>query len=325
MGRVIRKSTGYELMTNTKLVSIIVPIYNVEKYLSQCLDSIISQSYSNIEIILIDDGSSDNSSSILDEYKRIDSRIIILSKKNQGVSSARNAGLDVARGEFITFIDPDDWYCQDAIEYAVNNISDHDVINFNYKRFYEDTGGISKNHFQYENLGTINIKYNLQSLGWAVWHKMFRRDIIGDIRFNTNVYFAEDLLFVWRILSQQPKVLMSNKTGLYYRIHTGSISNKKKYDSSFQINAIEIIKEMRRFSEGDVWKKYYFHQIIHHLRKEVKIRNAPLDKLDKYIRCHFVVGSYLIYASMVYFSKKIFKTLRFIERVRVKYKARRSQ
>ena len=103
-------------------VSIIVPIYNVEKYLSKCIESILSQTYKNIEIILVDDGSPDNSPQICDEYAKKDDRIIVIHKANGGVSSARNAGIDIATGKYIGFVDPDDYIENNMYELMVNKI-----------------------------------------------------------------------------------------------------------------------------------------------------------------------------------------------------------
>lgn len=107
---------------NYDLISVIVPVYNVELYLEQCLNSIINQTYKNLEIILVNDGSTDNSGVICDLYANIDNRIIVIHKDNGGVSSARNAGLNVAKGNFIGFVDPDDWIADDMYEKLYLNI-----------------------------------------------------------------------------------------------------------------------------------------------------------------------------------------------------------
>ena len=104
-------------------ISVIVPVYNVEKYLRKCLDTIISQTFSDIEIICVNDGSTDNSRKILEEYKNKDYRIVIVDKKNGGLSSARNAGMKVARGEFISFIDSDDWIDETMLEKLYNSMT----------------------------------------------------------------------------------------------------------------------------------------------------------------------------------------------------------
>lgn len=105
-------------------ISIIVPVYNAESYLKRCLDSIINQTYKNIEIILIDDGSTDKSGMICDEYKSHDDRIIVIHKANSGVSSARNSGLDIAGGEYIAFIDSDDYVPKNYLEMLLNDMTD---------------------------------------------------------------------------------------------------------------------------------------------------------------------------------------------------------
>ena len=110
-----------------ELISIIVPVYNVEQYLDDCLISIINQTYKNIEIILIDDGSTDKSGKICDEYAKKDSRIIVIHKENGGVSSARNAGLRIAKGAYIGFVDPDDWIAEDMYEVLYSNAKKYDA------------------------------------------------------------------------------------------------------------------------------------------------------------------------------------------------------
>ena len=116
-------------------VSIIVPIYNMEQYLNRCLESIINQTYENIEIILINDGSKDNSLEICKNYAKKDNRIMIIDQKNSGVSSARNSGLDKATGEYLAFVDPDDWIDKDGIEKMVDFALKHkcDIAFFDYK------------------------------------------------------------------------------------------------------------------------------------------------------------------------------------------------
>ena len=110
-----------------ELISIIVPVYNVEQYLDDCLVSILNQTYKNLEIILIDDGSTDNSGKICDEYAKKDSRIIVFHKENGGVSSARNAGLRIAKGIYIGFVDPDDWIAEDMYEVLYLNAKKYDA------------------------------------------------------------------------------------------------------------------------------------------------------------------------------------------------------
>ena len=116
-------------MCQEKLLSVIVPVYNVERYLARCIDSILQQSYRNLELILVDDGASDSSGAICDEYAQKDPRVNVIHKENGGLSSARNAGLDAAKGEFISFVDSDDWItwcvcCDDLLDGEAAGFSD---------------------------------------------------------------------------------------------------------------------------------------------------------------------------------------------------------
>ena len=115
-------------MRKHSLISVIVPIYKVQDYLKECIESIINQTYSDIEVILVDDGSPDRCPQMCDEWAKRDSRIRVVHKKNGGLSSARNAGLDVAKGEYISFVDSDDFICKDALENLYNRIKDDKSI-----------------------------------------------------------------------------------------------------------------------------------------------------------------------------------------------------
>ena len=122
-------------------ISIIVPIYNVELYLERCVESIINQTYKNLEIILVDDGSPDNCFAICDKYEKLDSRVKVIHKENGGLSDARNAGLDIAEGEFIVFVDSDDWLEQNALELLYEHVKgfNSDITMFKFKYFDEST------------------------------------------------------------------------------------------------------------------------------------------------------------------------------------------
>lgn len=137
---------------NRKLVSIIVPIYNTEKYLKKCIDSILVQTYDNLEVILVNDGSSDDSLNICKKYESFDSRIRIIDKKNGGLSSARNAGLDVCKGDYITFVDSDDYLEKEAIELLVKagNQYHADIVSMKLKPVDENYNSLIKYTNNYE-------------------------------------------------------------------------------------------------------------------------------------------------------------------------------
>ena len=118
------------------LVSVIIPVYHVEKYLNQCINSILNQTYKNIEVILIDDGGDDLCPSICEQYTKFDKRVVCIHKKNEGQAFSRKCGFEISKGEYIMFVDSDDWLDEEAIEKCLSVISDYDIVLFGYKRVY---------------------------------------------------------------------------------------------------------------------------------------------------------------------------------------------
>lgn len=188
-----------------ELISIIVPVYNVEQYLDDCLVSILNQTYKNLEIILIDDGSTDNSGKICDEYAKKDSRIIVFHKENGGVSSARNAGLRIAKGIYIGFVDPDDWIAEDMYEVLYLNAKKYDadvsvckfkiILNRNFS---------DKNKKYDNNVVVLNVvqsmRYMLsddENYACGPCNKLYKKVIVKN--FNKKLKIAEDLLFNFNI------------------------------------------------------------------------------------------------------------------------------
>ena len=185
-------------------ISVIVPIYNVEKYLPQCLDSIIRQTFSNIEIICVNDGSTDNSSEILADYAQKDSRIKIVDKKNGGLSSARNAGMKVATGEFISFIDSDDWIDETMLEKLYNNIVflDTDISICAVHQFDEEkqqlddtnayfTLGYFDKSFDNKVFSYIDAKDFLMNVCVMAWNKLYRKSFLDECQ----AEFPDGLIF----------------------------------------------------------------------------------------------------------------------------------
>ncbi len=178
-------------------ISVIVPVYNVEKYLNRCIESIINQTYQNIEIILINDGSTDNSSIICDEYAEKDARIKVIHKKNGGVSSARNVGLKNAKGEFITFVDSDDYIKLTCFEKMANGIKNNDVdmVVVGWEDEESNLGWVNK-HIDI-NCQKKYIQNEILSLDFflTVWGHLFKRINISKQFFNEELFYSEDTLF----------------------------------------------------------------------------------------------------------------------------------
>ena len=212
------------------LVTIIVPIYNVEKYLEKCINSIIKQTYINLEIILIDDGSPDNCAVICDNYAHNDKRIKVVHQNNGGLSVARNTGLSMAHGEYIYFLDGDDWIEKTLIEenLSIMMAEKLDMIIFGY---YEEFADKTIKHLQGNELWlTQKIKDELLSINMepCVWNKIYKKNVFHDIRFpiKQNV---EDLYILGNILKNSKKIRCNEKCYYHYnRINFSSITQSQE-------------------------------------------------------------------------------------------------
>lgn len=217
-------------------VSVIVPIYNAEKYLIECLESIINQTYKNIEIILINDGSTDNSLNICNRYKKYNF-LKIISQPNQGVSCARNKGLKIASGKYIVFVDSDDYIAPNMIEELVKGITKTDIAICEYNELYKDNVIPIKID---NKLTSINqeeaILLTFANAGGYLWNKIFKKDIIekNNLYFDKDIHMLEDQLFVLKYLSKINKAKIIHKSLYNYRIRKTSAArntNDDKYNT----------------------------------------------------------------------------------------------
>lgn len=209
-------------------ISVIVPCYNVEKYVEECLESIINQTYSNLEIILVDDGSKDSTGSILDRYATKDDRIVVIHKPNGGLSSARNAGLDIMTGDLVSFIDSDDFVdirLYQCVVSAWSKNRDVDFVQFGYESFSDDDViSASKDTPTFDIISrekaigchVILFKYN------CVWGKIFKKDVFSSIRFMEG-RIVEDLPVSLEVYYNSHKIININTYLYYYRVRQGSI------------------------------------------------------------------------------------------------------
>lgn len=188
-------------------VSFIVPVYNTERYVARCISTILGQTHSNIELILVDDGSKDRSGEILDSFAAKDSRVMVIHKENGGVSSARNAGLEAARGEFVSFIDSDDWIAPNTCELALKAARDHsvDLVQYNFCKVVDGRIRESKKRFNKEGLyplpSSLRKFYNT---GWnSVCLKLIRRSFLleNGLKFFDWSYHSEDQAFSFMMFS----------------------------------------------------------------------------------------------------------------------------
>ncbi len=206
-------------MENIPTISVIVPVYNTEKYLNQCIDSILAQTFTDFELLLIDDGSTDNSAMICDEYAQKDSRVRVFHKKNGGVSSARNLGLDNACGEWIAFVDGDDWIKPNYL-YSMISQSDADLIMSSFEII--DKVEMWDNRIGNELYNNSKIKFFLEryintATLCAPWCKLFKKSIIGNLKFDETISFAEDTIFCFEYLEKVDSVKTISNFGYQYR------------------------------------------------------------------------------------------------------------
>ena len=202
------------------LVSVIVPVYKAEKYLHRCINSILNQTYDNIEVILIDDGSPDNSGVICDLYAEKDQRVKVFHKKNEGVSVARNIGLDNSTGAYICFVDSDDYIAPnliyDNLNYAIEK--DADVVCFNYIFDY-GTHKQPSNEYKLSSTDISIITDFLNDKGSrAVWNKFYKRSIFAELRFPTKMTFAEDWYVLSSIYIYANKIVSTVKAYYFYDV-----------------------------------------------------------------------------------------------------------
>lgn len=229
-------------MTNP-LISIIVPVYKTEKYLDKCVESIVNQTYKNLEIILVDDGSPDNCPQMCDAWAKNDSRIKVLHKVNGGDVAARNDGIEIAQGEYIAIIDNDDYMELDMIEYLYNLVEDNDADISRCGFWFEyELGGDSKNVtedyevkvFDYDEK-MIDILMNGHVSG-VIWNKLYKSEILKKHRLVKEDGYSDDILFNFRILKDNPKTVYCDKPKHHYLIREKSMTN-----ADFSYGAFDII------------------------------------------------------------------------------------
>ena len=192
---------------NNQLISVVIPVYNPGKHLYRCLDSIVDQTYKNLQIILVDDGSTDGSSEVCDKYAEADSRIICVHQPNSGVSSARNKGLELATGEYLHFPDSDDYLAEDTYERLIDQIDDCDAIVFEYYVEYPDKSiQHTQNDGQYGVFNNVDSIIRLFSGFHFVCTKLIKKQLSEGIGFRTDILRGEDTLFASQILARAKKV-----------------------------------------------------------------------------------------------------------------------
>lgn len=243
-----------------ELISVIIPVYNTEQYLKRCIESVLKQTYKNIEVILVDDGSTDNSLTICNEYANIDNRVSVIHQRNSGVSTARNQGIEIMKGEYFICIDSDDWIEPNMIETLYNYIKKNDV-DISICNFYinKESGEQSiKNEVKKQELILTDIKEMYENLfdekmfGGYLWNKLIKTSIIKDntekILFNEKIAIEEDVLFLINVLKRCNKIYYNSSAILYHYFQRNSSAVRFSYKLK-DLTKIEVLEEKLKIKE----------------------------------------------------------------------------
>ena len=285
-------------------ISIIIPVYNLEDYISKCLKSVINQSYKNIEIIIVNDGSTDKSSEICESYSKIDSRIKVIHQYNQGPSIARNNGIDAATGAYISFIDGDDWIEPDMIETLYENSHRYDAdisacninyINGNGSIIVDENGkGPFHNIYDFTDNNVVIlegyekiIKYISTNVN-VFWNKLYKKYLFDNMRLPYNNKIHQDVFPTWQLIDKANKIVMLSMCKYNYLSRDGSLSNT----SFFKPNAISLIEAyIERYNDivnkypeypklEKISRKYIFNNLLYVIDKACTNESINLYRKD---------------------------------------------
>lgn len=260
---------------NKPLVSVIIPIYKVERFLPKCLDSVINQTYPNLDIILVDDGSTDDCGKICDEYAFRDKRITVIHKKNEGVVQARITGFEVCKGEYILFVDADDYISKDAIEILVKNalqynadlvvashyIENSDNVEIDKRTIHEglynkeEITDLLKNRFLFD--GAIG----RSGFPLYLWGKLFKKDcLLRKLENGKGISFAEDIITVFATIKEIKSMVVVKEAVYYYVSHDDQITKKKPED--LWPEYLKAWKKLKELDKSDLLKNQLPKHII---------------------------------------------------------------
>ena len=270
---------------NRPQISIIIPVYNVEKYLDRCMESVVSQTLKNIEIILVDDGSPDNCPRLCDEWGRKDSRIKVIHKKNEGLGLARNTGMQEATGEFIAFIDSDDYVELDMYEklYTKATASNADIVYCGYKQGLPNGSYIDKADFgeekTFDNKAEIehhSIRYFYPLDGGlmmiSVWHSIYKREVIKTEFYSERVVVSEDLHFQLSAILNSRKIVYIPDSLYYYCYNGESLSHTFKISKFYGFQQLmKLLLGLYPGKERYVYK-FYFNSTTSIIRQMLGIK-----------------------------------------------------
>lgn len=284
-------------METQPLISVIVPIYNVEQYLDRCITSIVNQTYKNLEIILVDDGSPDNCPEMCDDWAKKGERITVIHKENGGLSDARNIGTQEATGILVAYIDSDDWLEEDALEkmYLRMQADDSDIVSCGVKWVKEDETIINEASVaRDEVLNTESAMKEIIADGKLkqhVWNKLYRRNMIADIPFEKGKYH-EDVFWSYQVFGRAKKVSLMRESFYHYVQRANSIMGERY--SVKRLDALDAIQQRCEYVKVHFPKLYeqaiysYVNACMYHLQCALRSKQdkSIIKNVKERIRCH---------------------------------------
>lgn len=256
-------------------ISVIVPVYNVEKYLSFCLDSIKAQTFINWECILVDDGSSDSSGKICDEYVNLDNRFVVVHQKNSGASIARNAGLNYATGDWITFVDSDDWIDKDTFEKVLHIVNFYDIDMVQWGIILElSDKKIVKSYKD----GIVSNEDIVSVFEPSSCHKLFSRRMLNEynIRFPEGYTLSEDSFFSFSCYLNSKKIYNISESFYHYRIHPNSSTHNMSVKNIMdEVEVIRMMEQLLISKENNIT----FSKIL--IKQKIEAKNHTLFLLKE--------------------------------------------
>lgn len=292
------------------LITVIINVYNGEKFIKKCLDSIINQTYKNLEILIVNDGSTDNTLKEIKKYK--DKRIKVITTKNQGLSFSRNTAIDNAKGEYLYFVDVDDFIEKDTIDYLYKLITDYDVKiatcdSLKIKNY--DFRKVEKEEKVEVYTSEEMLKLNLLSIinhSTCTWNKLYKKEIFNDNRFNNPI--INDLSLTYKLFITAKKIVYSNQIKYYYLIHDTNVTLKKRENLDRLIGFYDTIIDKYNYIDK-IYPNMYENKIgllidisVFYIRKN--------KEFHKYLKEKKAVKLYKKYYSLKIFKYKLSKKIK---------------
>lgn len=302
-------------------ISIIIPVYNVELYIRKCIKSILNQTYTNIEVILIDDGSPDNCGKICDAFAREDNRIKVIHQKNAGVCAARNAGLKIATGDYIGFVDPDDWVAPDMYEYLLNNLKkyDSDISCCRYyrvipkERIYSFTDG---NTYVYNRKEAIEELVNYFTIRAVFWNKLFKKEMFENIEFPVGMIY-EGTYLVHKVFEKADKIVFLPDPKYYYYKYEQSYVNTitVKYQCDYIYAHISRYNDLNekypnlkeKMMENIIEQSINLVELCYKKKREIKANKEKIREIG-----NFIIDNYDYISNMKITNRITMKKLKYL-------------